>query len=92
MIFQDLDAQIADAQAPIKQLEASYQQEEKEWNNKIDVAQKASQALNMSVDNLRAIGSRIERYGCCLSFAQDHTDVRTQVCTREVAQEVGSMQ
>ncbi|TCD70142.1 DNA repair protein rad50 [Steccherinum ochraceum] len=57
----ELDAHIAEAQAPIRQLEQAHQQEEKEWNDKISVAQQASQALNMSVDKLEGMNKRVER-------------------------------
>ncbi|THH27305.1 hypothetical protein EUX98_g6880 [Antrodiella citrinella] len=57
----ELDGQIADAQIPIKELELAHQSNEKEWSNKISVAQRTSQVLNMNVDKLEGMNKRVER-------------------------------
>lgn len=58
---QDLDAKIADAQAPIEKLEREHKELEREMNAKIAQAQKTSQDLNMSADKLESMNKIIER-------------------------------
>ena len=52
---QDLDAKIADAQAPIEMLEREHKELERELNTRIAQAQKASQDLNMNADKLENV-------------------------------------
>jgi hypothetical protein len=61
-LTQELDAKIADAQAPIDRLEQEHQQVQAELNNKIAEAQRLSQDLNMSVDRLDNLNKTVERY------------------------------
>ncbi|KAL1950586.1 hypothetical protein VTO73DRAFT_5710 [Trametes versicolor] len=60
--LKDLDAKIADAQAPIEKLEREHKELEREMNAKIAQAQKTSQDLNMSADKLESMNKIIERY------------------------------
>ena len=60
-LSKDLDALIAEAQVPIQRMEEEYAKAKKEWTEKINQAQRASQTLNMSVDKLEVLGKRVER-------------------------------
>lgn len=60
-LYQDLDAMIAEAQAPIQRMEQEFAQAQREWTEKIAQAQRLSQDLNASVDKIDHLGKRVER-------------------------------
>ncbi|KAH7885017.1 ALG6, ALG8 glycosyltransferase family-domain-containing protein [Phlebopus sp. FC_14] len=61
-LLQELDAKLAEAQAPIDRLEQEHQRIQSELNAKIAEAQRASQEMNMSVDKLDNINRVVDRY------------------------------
>jgi len=79
--LKELDAKIADAQAPIERLEEEYRATERELSAKIAAAQRASQELNIHVDKLEAANKSIER------FIRDRRGRRLKDCNEEIDQQ-----
>ncbi|KAG9312669.1 hypothetical protein JVU11DRAFT_7085 [Chiua virens] len=59
--FLELDAKLAEAQAPIERLEQEYQHVQTEPNPKLVEAQRSTQEMNMSVDKLDNINKVVDR-------------------------------
>lgn len=59
--IQELDAKIAEAQAPIQRVEQEFEQVKKESAEKLAQAQRLSQELNISVDKYENMSKRVDR-------------------------------
>ncbi|KAG9308463.1 P-loop containing nucleoside triphosphate hydrolase protein [Chiua virens] len=60
--LKELDAKLAEAQAPIERLEQEHQHVQAELNTKLAEAQRSTQEMNMSVDKLDNINKVVDRY------------------------------